>query len=132
MRSFARLALYATAAGLGAGVAAAPAAAAAPKLGIYDCQGTGTFSYVNSVKLMSGGRYLVGSERVGKKLKRTTKGRYKVSGKKITWLTGVYKRGRYSSTVYKDYFTLDRLDGTSTGVSCTFLPKPTGARAPGI
>ena len=81
---------------------------------------------------MSGGRYLVGSERVGKTLKRTTKGRYKVSGKKIKWLSGMYKRGRYSSTIFKGYFTIDRADGTSTGVSCTYLPKPTGARAPGV
>ncbi|CAA9488991.1 MAG: hypothetical protein AVDCRST_MAG85-1119 [uncultured Solirubrobacteraceae bacterium] len=117
---------------LAGAAAAAPASAAAPKLGIYDCEGIDTFDYVNSVKLMSGGRYLVGSERVGSKLKRTTKGRYKVTGKKITWLSGMYKRGGYSSTVYKTYFTIDRLDGTSTGVSCTFLPKPTGARAPGI
>jgi hypothetical protein len=88
-------------AALALGATAGPASAASPKLGIYDCQGTATFSYVNSVKLMSGGRYLWASERVGKKLKGTTKGRYKISGKKIRWVSGVYKRGRYSSTVYK-------------------------------
>jgi len=109
-----------------------PAFAGAPKLGVYDCEGTTTFSYVNSVKLMSGGRYVVGSERVGKKLKQTTKGRYRVSGKKIKWLSGMYKRLRYGSTIYKGYFTIDRADGISTGVTCTYLPKPNGVRAPGI
>ncbi len=121
-----------TAAGRSSGRWAPWRPAASPKLGIYDCERTATFSYVNSVKLMSGGQYVVGSERVGKKLKQTTKGRYKVSGKKIKWLSGMYKRGRYVSTVYKGCFTIDRTDGTSTGISCTYLPKPTGARAPGI
>ena len=127
-----RVALTLTAAIVAGAALGGPAYAAAPKLGVYDCEGTATFSYVNSIKLMSGGRYLVGSERVGKKLKRTTRGRYRVSGKKIKWLSGMYKRLGYSSTIYKGYFSIDRADGTSTGVSCTYLPKPTGARAPGI
>ncbi len=132
MRPARRLTLLLSATAIGSAALAAPASAASPKLGVYDCQGTTTFAYVNSVKLMSGGRYLVGSERVGKKLKRTTSGRYRSSANKITWLSGMYKRLRYSSTVYKGYFSIDRADGTSTGVSCTYLPKPTGARAPGI
>ena len=113
-------------------VSAAPASAAGPKLGIYDCEGTATLGYVNSVKLMSGGRYLWASEREGKQLKRTTSGRYAVRGKQIRWRSGTYKRLRYKATIRPGGFSIERADGTSTGISCTHLPRPTGARAPGL
>ncbi len=107
--------------------AAAPASAATLKKGIYDCT-TGSGAYVNSVKIMAGGKYLLASGRKGSTLRQTTKGTYKVTGAKIKWLTGVYKKGKYASEIYKGYFSIDRAaDGVWTGVSCNHLPKPNGA-----
>ncbi len=124
MRLSARVALVLTAASLVGVVLAGPASAAAPKLGIYDCTSSAT-PYVNSVRLMSGGRYVYASQRVGTKLRGTTRGRYKASGTKITWLSGVYKRGRYVSTIHKGYFSIDRsADRVWTGISCYYQRKP--------
>ena len=101
-------------------VLVAPAQASAAKLrtGIYDCNGTQS-GYVNSVKIQSGGRYVYAAQREGRKLKQTTRGRYRVRGGKVTWLSGTFKRAGYVSTIYDGYFSLDRkANGTWTGISC--------------
>jgi len=104
--------------------AALPAQAATPRRGLYDCVGRYS-SYVASVKIQAGGKYLYANARKGSTLKNATKGTYKVSGKKITWRSGTFKRAGYVSTIYvttsspKGYFSLDRKsNGTWTGISC--------------
>ena len=109
------------------GVTASPAHAVVLKKGIYDCNGTYS-GYVNSVKVMTGGRYIFASSREGARLRGTTRGRYRFNGKRIFWRSGVYKRGNYISTLYKSssgtYFSIDRKrDNIWTGVSCYFVPR---------
>ena len=105
----------------------APASAATLKKGIYDCT-TGSGDYVNSVRIKAGGKYLWTSGRKDSTLRRTTKGTYKVRGAKIKWLSGVYKKGKYASEIYKGYFSIDRAaDGVWTGVGCHHLAGPNGA-----
>jgi hypothetical protein len=105
-------------------VASVPAEAAKLRRGLYDCNGTED-SYVASVKIKDGGKYLYANARKGSRLKNPSKGRYSVSGKKIKWLSGTFKRSGYVSTIYvtpsspKGYFSLDRKsNGTWTGISC--------------
>ena len=106
---------------------ASPASAAGPKKGIYDCT-TGDGTYVSSVKIAAKGRSVHASGRSGRKLRQTTKGRFKVSGKTIRWTKGTFKRAGYVSELYDGYFSLDRkADGVWTGISCNHLPSPTGA-----
>ena len=103
---------------------ATPAAAAKLPTGIYDCVGTAS-SYVSSVKIKPRGRYVFAGARTGRTLKQTTKGRYRVRGKKITWLKGTFKRAGYVSTIYDGYFSLDRKsDGKWTGISCYRQSNP--------
>ena len=95
-------------------------AAAGLKRGIYDCKGTSS-GYVNSVKIMAGGKYVWAANRRGKQLRaKTTSGTYRVRGDRIKWLSGTYKRRNYTSTIYpRGYFSLDRAkDGVWTGISC--------------
>jgi len=116
-------------------VTASPAHAVVLKKGIYDCNGTQS-GYVNSVKVMSGGRYIFASSREGAQLRSTTRGRYRFNGKRIFWLSGVYKRGNYVSTLYKSstdtYFSIDRKrDNIWTGISCYFTPRSELGGTPG-
>ena len=116
-------------------VTASPAQAVVLKKGIYDCNGTQS-GYVNSVKVMTGGRYIFASSREGAQLRGTTRGRYRFNGKRIFWLSGVYKRGNYVSTLYKSgtrtYFSIDRKkDGIWTGISCYHRPPSQLGGTPG-
>ncbi len=104
--------------------ASAPAHAAKLPRGLYDCTGSAS-GYVASVKIKAKGQYLYANARKGSKLKNATKGRYKVTGEKIKWRSGTFKRSGYVSTIYKTasspkpYFSLDRKStGIWTGISC--------------
>jgi hypothetical protein len=111
--------------------AALPAAApAAPRLrtGIYDCTGSTGYQYYNSVRILSGGRYQWAPGRKGSTLHHPTNGKFRISGKKIIWTSGVYKRNRNESRIYANYFSIDRAQTHLwTGISCYFQPKPRGA-----
>ena len=107
--------------------ASAPAQAANLRRGLYDCVGTAS-GYVASVKIKADGEYLYANARKRSKLTNPTKGSYKLSGKKIAWRSGTFKRSGYVSTIYttasspKGYFSLDRKsNGTWTGISCYWL-----------
>ena len=108
---------------------AAPTAAAAPRLGIYDCVGSES-GYVNSVKLSAGGKYLWALRRKNAALLHATAGTYRVAGNRISWLSGTYKRGGYVSTYYpKGYFSIDGVRGKVwTGISCYWQRDPQGTR----
>ena len=108
--------------------ASAPAQAANLRRGLYDCMGNS--GYVSSVKVKAEGKYLYANARKGSKLKNATAGSYKVSDKKITWVSGTFKRAGYVSTIYtsasspKGYFSLDRKrTGIWTGISCYWRPS---------
>ncbi len=84
------------------------------------------------MKISSGARYQWASGRKDSTLKAPTAGKYRVKGKTIRWLSGVYKRGRYVSTIYPGYFSIDRAaDNVWTGISCYRVPKPSGVQVVG-
>ena len=123
-------ALTAAIAVTGAVAASAPAASAAKlRTGIYDCTGSTGSYYYNSVRIRKGGRYEYATARNGKRLIHPTKGTYKVAGKKIRWTSGTYKKAGNESTIYKNYFSIERKSNhTWTGISCYYQPHPTGAQ----
>lgn len=111
---------------------AAPAGARTthPWLGIYDCVTAGSVGYNNiyagSARLTQNGSYQYASDRVAGRLKGVTTGRYKVQGRNILFVTGVFQRGHlygewYGPTsLHRDgYFAVNRnSDHVWTGETC--------------
>jgi hypothetical protein len=110
---------------------AAPAGARSthPWLGIYDCVTAGsgyTNVYAGSARLMKNGSYQYATDRVAGRLKGVTTGRYKVQGRNILFITGVFHKGHWygqwygPTSLHRDgYFAVNRnRDHVWTGETC--------------
>jgi hypothetical protein len=116
-------------------VALAPAAQAAPKLklGFYDCYGynygSGFLDYKGSVRLLKRKRYEHSFGREGRKMVDKTTGRYRVRGKRVTFIKGAMAGtpgliDTPSAGARKDPYFHVLVDGRKSGVTCTLDRTP--------
>jgi hypothetical protein len=73
------------------------AARSRPPLRTYDCLTSSLYTggYTGSVKLMRKGKYVYAVQRKGSRLLSTTRGRWRMHGRTIRWLSGPMKKAGF-------------------------------------